>query len=110
MQCLGVPGRLKVEWHSLFVESEIGCQTATIPFEFPDDRDSGIVGYTVKVASVDTEMELEVSPVNETEITLDGLNENTAHTLQIKARNKYGYGPGSKTYTFQTTECIGMVF
>jgi hypothetical protein len=109
VQTEGVPGSVRVEWHSLFVESEIGCQSATIPFELSDDEDSGVEGYTVIVASVETEMELEVPPVNETEIVLDGLSENTVHTLQIKAQNQYGYGPGSKTYTFQTTECIVQV-
>jgi hypothetical protein len=106
----GPPGTVWIELYSLQVSSEIGCNSAAIPFSLLDDGGANILGYRVRLTTIHEIVEFEISAANKTVLTLHKLRGDTAHQIEMKARNKYGYGPYSDAYVFQTAKCQSKFF
>ena len=86
-----------------FVSTEIGCQFASIQPTSTTD----ITGYLVRLTNAHKQSELELLLSSNNNLFLDELEENTAYTVEIRARNRHGLGPTSSIYVFQTTSCTG---
>ena len=94
-----------------FGSTEIQCKSANLHFPLPDNGGADINAYSVSLTDIRRGATTEFLSVsnNNTRIYVDHLKENTAYTLQIRGRNKYGLGPSSDVLLFQTANCEGIV-
>lgn len=85
------------------IRDSVECTQVT--FEIPTDGDGGspVLGYEViYTPSGETAVR---KTVGERIVSISNLKESHLHSVQVRARNVYGYGDLSAPFTIETTQC-----
>ena len=91
-----LPDVVSIVLQNRFVSTEIDCQFASIQPTSTTD----ITEYLVQLTNVRKQSELELLLSSNCNLFLDELEENTAYTVEIRARNRHGLGPTSSIDIF----------